>query len=175
MNRELTAIKQEHPYLKEAFGQSLCHTLGNLAKAFTNLKAGRARAPKFKSRFSRQSIGYPQGCKMDNGRVYLPKAGWIRFRGQSDGSNWNGKTVTVSLDTDGSYWMSYNYEVQCPKPKPVLRKNTLGLDLGIKDMVATSHGRKLNPDDIIPNFTAHDQRLESRVEHYQTHLSLIHI
>ena len=167
MCKRLTALKQEREYLQEASTTALQHTLGNLAKAFAGLKAGRTRKPKFKSRFNRQSLGYPQKCKIQNNHVRIPKIGWIRFRGESDGSEWNGKTVTVSLDTDGTYWMSYNYEVELPPKTEPTDQDTIGIDLGIKDFVVTSDGRKINPEDAVHHFSATDHRLESRVRKYQ--------
>ena len=165
----LTTLKQErqYRYLYEVSTNALQHTLGNLAKAFQNLKAGRARAPKYKSRFYRQSIGYPQGCKFEDGYVYLPKIGWIKFRGNTDGTEYNGKTVTVSLDRDGTYWVSFNYHPTPKKMKAISESNTLGLDMGVKDMVTKSTGMKVNADDVIEGFTIQDRLLESKVKKCQ--------
>ena len=169
----LTESKQEDGYefLNTAQASSLQHTLGNLARAFQNLKAGRARQPKYKSRFKRQSIGYPQGCKFEDGYVYLPKIGWIRFRGNTDGTEYNGKTVTVSFDRDGTYWVSFNYHPIQQKMNAVTESNTLGLDMGVKDMITKSTGMKVNADDVIQGFSIQDQRLECKVKRYQRKMS----
>ena len=140
--------------------------LYDLSRAFTNLKQGRALAPNHRSRFDRQHVRY-EGADVQNGWVRVPRVGWIRFRGEDDGSLWNGKEVAVSLDTDGTYWMSYRYDVEVPPQSEPTSEDTIGIDLGVKDMVVTSNGRKINPENIIPSFTALDHRLESRVKRYQ--------
>ena len=168
MGVQLTQLKHEdeYQYLNDVPAVALRSALYDLSRAFTNLMQGRARAPKHRSRFDRQHVRY-EAADIQDGWVRIPKIGWIRFRGESDGREWNSKEIVVSLDVDGTYWMSYRYDVELPHQDEPTESTTIGIDLGIKDMVATSDGRKINPDDIIPNFTALDQRLESRVRKYQ--------
>ena len=108
MCKKLTEIKHqsEYQYLGEVGAQCLQSSLKNLQNAFDRyfdkkLKTG---PPQYKSRFRRQSAGFPQRCKVTEKRVWIPKVGWIRYRGNTDGSDYDGKTVIVSLDTDGRYY-----------------------------------------------------------------------
>ena len=116
MNRRLTEIKrqEEYQYLREVPTQALQGSLKNLRSAFDRFLAKKQKAgsPQYKSRFKRQSASFPLRCKAVEKRVWIPKVGWIRYRGNTDGSEYDDKTVTVSLDTDGRYYASFNAEVQ---------------------------------------------------------------
>ena len=175
MNKKLTEIKrqEEYQYLREVPTQALQGSLKNLRSAFDRyfnkkLKTG---PPQYKSRFKRQSASYPQHCRVSEKRVWIPKIGWIRYRGDTNRRDHDGKTVTVSLDTDGRYYASFNTEVQEIPVVQIKASEVLGLDLGIKDLAVTSEGIKINPDDVLPYFTARDQQLESRVRRLQKRLA----
>ena len=166
---ELPKLKQEHPWLKEAQAQSFQNTLKNLHSAFTRVKKKQGGPPNYKSRFNRQSVGYPQGSKIDGNRIYLPKIGWVRFRGLSDNAEYKGGTITVSLDRDNRYYASFSYELHTNETQNT--DDLLGLDMGIKDLITTSKGEKINGNDIIENYDIQEQLLELKVKGYQKTLS----
>ena len=70
----------------------------------------------------------------------------------------------MSLDRDGRYYASFNYEIDTKEIQNT--NNLLGLDLGIKDYITTSEGDKINGDDIIDNYSIREQQLESRKRRY---------
>ncbi len=82
-SQELTALKKlpDASWLGEVNAQMLQQSLRDLDRAFQNFFAGRARFPKFKSRKTdRPRFRIPQNVQIENGRVYVPKIGWIHVR-----------------------------------------------------------------------------------------------
>jgi putative transposase len=93
-------------WLQECPSQTLQMSLRNLDTAFANFFRGEG-PPKFKSKYKRQSIQFPQGVKTDfeNSSIFLPKLKNVTcifhrpFKGQI-------KTVTVSKTPTGKYFVS---------------------------------------------------------------------
>jgi putative transposase len=83
--KELTAWREEATWLESAHSQILQQALKDLERAYRNFFEGRAAFPRFKRKGQRDSFRFPQGTKLDhcNDRVYLPKLGWMRYRGAS--------------------------------------------------------------------------------------------
>lgn len=80
LDKRLTMLKQELPWLQEVASQPLQQALVHLDKAFTRFFREKKGYPRFKSKRGKQSATYPQGVKVrwDNDALYLPKAGWVR-------------------------------------------------------------------------------------------------
>lgn len=74
------------PWLKEAHSQIIQQSLKDLERAYQNFFEKRAAFPRFKKRGQHDSFRFPQGVTLDNvnGRVKLPKLGWIRYRNSRD-------------------------------------------------------------------------------------------
>jgi putative transposase len=86
-------------------------SLKNLEKAFKNFFEGRSKFPKFKSRFHKQAIAYPQRVFVTkNGDVKLPKIGEVRAKitRPIEGKI---KTVTVSKTSTEKYFASILMEI----------------------------------------------------------------
>jgi len=66
--------------------QAWQQSLKNLERAYTNFFRKRADFPKFKNKGQRESFRIPQGFEIDNqnGRIKLPKLGWMRYRKSQD-------------------------------------------------------------------------------------------
>ncbi|MHA1481049.1 MAG: RNA-guided endonuclease InsQ/TnpB family protein, partial [Candidatus Thorarchaeota archaeon] len=93
----LPELKQEHPFLKDAYSQSIQQSVRRMHKArqhfFRRVKRGNEKPgyPKFRSRrHYRQSFDIPQNVKVnfERRKTYLPKIGWVktifhrRFKGK---------------------------------------------------------------------------------------------
>jgi putative transposase len=74
--------KMEQEFLANVPAQALQQALKNLERAYTNFFQKRADVPKFKKKGQRESFRIPQGFEVDNqnGRIKLPKLGWVRYR-----------------------------------------------------------------------------------------------
>lgn len=139
----LPFLKKEFPWLKDADSQVLQQTIRNLDSAFKNLFEKRAEKPKFKKKYSpRQSIQYPQRVVVEDGKIYLPKIGWVKavVHRPIEGKL---KTVTVSRVSAGKYHASILCDDGILTPAPEEHfSDVLGIDLGLKEFSIASDGEK---------------------------------
>lgn len=132
----------EADWLADCPSQTLQMALRNLDNAYTKFFKG-GGFPKFKNKYSKQSIQFPQGTKVDfkNETIFLPKLKLVNvlFHRQFKGEI---KTVTVSKTTTNKYFLSILVEnqVNIPKKKKVKEKTTVGIDVGIKTLAVLSDG-----------------------------------
>ena len=144
----LNTLKSNMPWLKDTYSQSLQMALMNLDTAFRNFfrDPGHCGYPRYWSKKGRQTLQYPQGCRVDFQRqmIYLPKRGWApcifhrRFKGRI-------KTVTVSLEPSGDYYVSVLVDDMVPGTErqflPVRSEgDVLGVDAGVKNLAESSDG-----------------------------------
>ena len=141
--KQLPELKQEFDYIKECPSQVLQQSLHNLDTAYGNFFKNRGEFPKFKNRYSKQSLTFPQGYEISfkNNTIKLPKLKEVaidyhrEFKGLS-------KRVTLSKTVTNKYFVSILVDTQTEIPKKKLIKvdTSVGLDFGIKDLVITSDG-----------------------------------
>ena len=140
----LTELKKQEEYiwLKEIHSQPLQMALRNLDNAFTNFFKKRAKFPNFKKKSRNQSFQYPQGVKIENGKVFLPKIGWVDFDNHREILG-EIKTVTVSKTPTGRYFVSIlcDTKLTIPNKKQVDINTSVGVDLGIKNFAILSNGK----------------------------------
>jgi len=151
-NNELVTLKKEEEtlWLQEIHSQVLQQALKNLDTAFQNffqnLKAGRKPGfPRFKRKGVRDSFRYPQGVKVEEDNVYLPKIGWVSFR-KSRGIAGEIKQTTILRE--GKHWyvsFSTKQEVIDPTPAPISEESAVGIDMGLKHFAAMASGRSHKP------------------------------
>jgi len=104
----LPSLKKEHEWLSEVPSQVLQQAALNLSSAFLNFFEGRAKYPNFKKKQNRQSIRFPQHCKLKNDVLVLPKIGEVYCQ-VSRPPEGNLKSVTVSVNPSGEYFVSSLY------------------------------------------------------------------
>jgi putative transposase len=137
MTGRLPGLKQEHEWLKEANAQSLQQSLRNLSRSFVNFFERRARYPRFKAKFGPQSVQFPQGVKVNEKRVFLPKVGWFKavihrpIMGEI-------KTVTVTREPCGHYYASILVDDGRSVPPVSFDGPVLGIDVGLIEFAVTS-------------------------------------
>lgn len=146
-NNELVHLKREEAtlWLKEIHSQVLQQALKNLDSAFRNffqnLKAGRkAGFPRFKCKGIRDSFRYPQGVKVKDDDVYLPKIGWVRFRKSRD---IEGEIKQTTVLREGEHWyvaFSTEEEVLDPIAAPIEEEKAIGIDMGIRRFATMASG-----------------------------------
>jgi putative transposase len=153
----LTAWKKQPEllWLNEAPSQPLQQALKNLERAYTNFFEQRAAFPRFKKKGQSESLRYPQGFQLDqaNGRIFLPKLGWIRLR-LSRPVVGTLKNVTISLRT-GKWFVSIQTEREVEQPVPQAT-SAIGIDMGIARFATFSDGDFLAP---LNSFKRHQVRL----------------
>lgn len=142
LKRRITALKADgtHTWLGDGDSQVLQAKVEDLERAYRNFFDGRARFPRFKRKDGPQSIRYPQRFRLKDGRLYLPKVGWVKaiFHRAMDGAP---KNVTVTRTTSGDYYVS----IQCEREiHPVAHTGpVVGVDVGLAHLAILSTGEKI--------------------------------
>jgi putative transposase len=156
LNNRLKDLKREHPFLQNAYSQSLQQAIKRLHLAFQHffrrVQQGEHKLgyPKFKQRkYHSQSFDVPQFFTVDfaSQRVRLPKIGQVKtiFHRRFTGTP---KTCTVVATTTGKFFISIVVEDgTSPPPKSqVTRQTSVGIDVGLTTYVTMSTGTKFgNP------------------------------
>ncbi len=139
----LPNLKKEYEWLKYPYSQCLQVVALNLSTAYKNFFDKRAMLPRFKSKHGRQSISYPQNVKLENDYINLPKIGLVHCKLHRifDGAI---KTVTVSRNPDGKYFVSVLVDDGKAQAESVPINKTVGLDVGLTHFVITSDGSKFD-------------------------------
>ncbi|RXV67556.1 transposase [Burkholderia stabilis] len=147
----------ETPWLKDAPVHPLQHSLKNLEQAYRNFFAKRAAFPKLAKRGQRDSFRYPDSkqFKLDqaNGRIFLPKLGWMRLR-LSRPVQGVLRNATVSL-SGGKWFVSIQTEREVEPPVPQAT-SAIGIDMGITRFATFSDGTHLAA---LNSFKKHEARL----------------
>ena len=141
---------EETSFLKEAMSQPLQQTLRDLDRAIKDSfrpkdDPARKQWPKFKARDAGDGFRIPQFKASDiddaNGRVKLPKIGWVRYRNSRDIVG-EIKNVTVSQKC-GHYFVSiqteFEYEI------PTHKGGEIGIDMGVARFATLSNGEFFEP------------------------------
>lgn len=148
LSAELTALKTkpETAWLSECDSQALQQVLTDLNRAFVNFFERRARYPRFKSKKrDRDRFRIPQRVKVADGKVYVPKIGWVRIR-QSREVEGATKSATFFREADGHWYVSLTTEFEMPDVAIVVDPTkAVGLDMGLIDFVTPSDGSKPSP------------------------------
>ena len=147
--KDLTQLKKELTWLKEADSTSLQSSLKHLEEAYQKFFKEHKGYPKFKSKkihkysYTSKSNGV-NIFVIDSKQIQLPKLGVVTIRG---GTMPVGKilSATISQAPSGKYYVSIccdNVDIE-PFDKTGA---VVGIDLGIKDFAITSDGLKIpNP------------------------------
>ena len=128
----------------ETDSQVLQQSLKDLCRAYDNFFRKRAEFPRFKRKGLHESFRYPQRVKLDqpNGRIYLPKIGWLRYRAsrfvEGDISQ-----VTVS-HRDGRWFIAIQTEREVERPVHP-STSMVGIDLGVARFATLSDGTFVEP------------------------------
>ncbi len=135
-------------FLNEVSCVPLQQGLRHLQKAFSNFFAGRTKHPNFKKKRNGGSAEFTKSAfKWKDGQVFLAKckdALPIRWSRQLP-QGCEPSTITVRLSPSGRWQVSLLVDNPDIKPLPLAQKS-VGLDLGITSLIATSDGEKIaNP------------------------------
>lgn len=141
LNNLLPALKTEYPWLKEADSTSLQATNHDLVEAYRKFFRAHRGFPKFKSRkFPKQSYNSRSGIRLtDTNHIKLPKLGVVRFK---SGQKLTGKikNVTIRLSSTGKFYAILLVDTDVLEL--VKTGNSVGIDMGVADLMITSDGIK---------------------------------
>lgn len=145
----LTQLKKEKEWLKESDKFALQNSLKDLDSAYKNffkeIKKGNSNQgfPKFKSKrnnYKSYKTNFTNNnIELDfaNNEIKLPKLRWVKCKLHR---KFTGKilSATISYVPSGKYFVSFNVEREHKElPK---NSNTIGLDLGVSNLLITSNG-----------------------------------
>ncbi len=160
----LTKLKKdpEKPWLKQVSSVPLQQGLRHLNTAFKNFFTGQSKYPRFKKKAHRQSATYTRNAftwiegKLTLAKMNQPlKIKWSRyFEGEP-------KSVTISKDPSNRYFVSFLVEEEL-EPYPRLTES-IGIDLGIKDVLVTSSGFASGNPKYYAQYQARLKRLQKRL------------
>lgn len=160
-------LKHDYEWLKEVDKFALTNAIYSMDKAYQRFFKLHSGYPKYRSKHSNRR-SYTTNISVanikvlfDENKIQLPKLKLIKARlsrpfiGQI-------KQATVSQTPTGKYFVSVLVETE-HKPLPSTDK-TIGVDLGIKDLLITSDGKKYDNKRIIKQY-------EDKLSHAQRRLS----
>jgi putative transposase len=158
----LPKLKEEHPFLKESFSQSLQMVLRQFDKALKDSFKKKKGFPSFKKKMLlNDSFTCPQKWRLGRGFVFIPKIGevkWIKHRAMK------GKPKSITISQDGDKWYC---SVLCEYTIPDKAKecdNIVGCDVGLKEFAILSDGTVIsNP--------RHTKKYENKLAKEQRKLS----
>ncbi|MBB2156624.1 transposase [Gluconacetobacter diazotrophicus] len=146
---ELTALKREVSWLRDAPSQVLQQALRDLDRAYQNFFSGRSGYPSPRRKGLHDSFRFPDPASLrvdrtgkSAGRLKLPKLGWVAFRG------WYAlpgaiRNVTISRRA-GQWFASVQWEREVEEPGPPALP-AVGIDLGVSVFAAMSNGKTIAP------------------------------
>ena len=156
LNNRLIKLKQDYPFLKEAYSQSLQQAIKRLHLAFQHffrrVAQGKEKPgyPKFKRRkASRQSFDVPQFFMVDfvSRRVNLPKIGAVKtiFHRRLTGTP---RTCSIISTLTGKFFISIVVDdgKRQPPKLQVTSQKSVGIDVGLATYITVSTGETVgNP------------------------------
>jgi putative transposase len=154
--------KMEHEFLSAVPAQALQQSLKNLERAYTNFFQKRADFPRFKKKGQRESFRIPQGFEIDNqnGRIKLPKLGWMRYRKSQDILG-EASNVTVS-ESCGKWYVSVQTEREAERPQHP-STSAVGMDWGVVNLVTLSDGEVVGQCQPLKKFLPELAKLQRRM------------
>jgi len=154
----LTVWKQseEYGFLKECPSQVLQQKLKDLERAFRDCfdkSQSLKRTPVFKKRGLNDGIRFPQGFKIDNRRIFLPKIGWIGFHKSCEIA---GKIKNITITNRCGQWFASIQVEQMIEIGKHASDSEIGIDAGVKCFTAFSDGTMI---DGVHSFRKHEDAL----------------
>ena len=131
-------LKQEFPFLKESFSQSLQMVARQFDKALKDSFKKEKGFPSFKKKaLLNDSFTCPQRWRLGQGFVFIPKIGevkWTKHR------QLQGKPKSITISQDGDKWYcSILCEFKIPDKEKKIN-SIVGCDVGLKEFATLSDG-----------------------------------
>lgn len=168
-------LKAQYEWLREVDKFALTNSVYNMDSAYQKFFKEHTGRPKFKSKrnnyksYTTNCNHYKKGVSnieidFENNKIKLPKLKWIKakisrtFKGKI-------KSATVSQVPSGKYFVSILVEEE-QKELPKAEKS-VGIDLGVKDLVITSDGEKFDNLKLIKKYEDKLAKEQRKLAHKQ--------
>lgn len=142
--RTLTKLKKQEDtaWLAEADCTALQQSLRDLDRAYKNFfRAKKIGFPNFKKKKSRKTYRTTTAKIIDGSHVRVPKVGLVKAR-ISRPTEGRIVSATIKQVPSGKYFIVFTY-TDIPEPPMPKTGKAIGIDLGIKSLVTTSNGEKI--------------------------------
>ena len=175
--KDLKNLYIEYPFLKEVDSMSLRCALFDLDNSYQKFFKDKKGYPKYKSKFDKNSYrtnfitsvykgkAY-QNIKLDliNKTITLPKLKEVKIRGYRNLKDIDGRIIntTISKEKDNKYYVSVVFDQEVEEKK-IISNKIIGLDLGIKDLVITSDGKKYDNNKTIQRYEKGIKKLQRKL------------
>lgn len=166
IRKEVTLLKKEKlNWLKEVSNNVAKQAVKDACNAYSRFFKGLSGKPKFKSRKKSKPSFYNDTHKIrvKEKLVLIEKVGWVKT---SEQVPMGVKYVNPRISFDGKYWyLSVGVEVDHPEVE--LTDESIGIDVGIKDLAVCSNGTVFKNI----NKTRTVRKLEKRLRRLQRQVS----
>jgi putative transposase len=136
---ELTKAKKTNEFLKSGNAQAMQQTLRKLDRAFKDMKSKGCGFPRFKKRMKSFNL-ISNKIEIDDNFIRMPLLKKVKFvKSRNIPEGFKIKQVQIIKKASGYYAnLTIELDVDVPTPKP--HGHAIGIDVGIKSMLATSDG-----------------------------------
>lgn len=140
LRKEITQLKKtDLQWLSEVSNNVAKQAVKDACDSYKRFFKGLADKPRFKSRKKSKPSFYNDNCKLkvEDKSVLIEKVGWINIKPYSIPLGVKYSNPRISFD--GKYWyISVGVERELPKVK--LTDESIGIDVGVKDLAICSNG-----------------------------------
>jgi putative transposase len=165
--RQLTAARAGHPWLAAGSQMVQQQALRDFAQAMANFFGGTHNRPSWRKagrdegfRVVALKPGGVRRLSRHVGEVWVPKAGWVRFRWSCDVPP-DAKSYRVTLDRAGRWHVAFAV-IPAPVPAPG-NGQTVGIDRGVAVSAALSTGQLLHCPALTARERARLRRLQRKL------------
>jgi putative transposase len=135
---ELTLAKKTNTFLKSGNAQAMQQTLRKLDRAFNDMKSKGAGFPRYKKKA--KSFNLLGGISIKDNHIKMPLLGYVRFKNSRDiPEGFKIKQIQIIKKASG-YYANLMIELDVNVVQPTPHGHAVGIDVGIKSMLATSDG-----------------------------------
>lgn len=165
-------LKKEYPWLCEVDKWALDNAIIDMDSAYHKFFKEHTGFPKFKSKknhyksyktnFTKTSAGGNIRIDFYNNKILLPKLKWVKVKLHRDFLG-QIKSATISQVPSGKYYVSVLVETE---HIPIESTGCMiGIDLGIKDLLITSDGKKYDNQKIIKKYEDRLAKEQRKLSH----------
>ena len=160
LGKAFTQLRRVMPWLQEMPYSPVRYALKHQADAWRRYFTGQGGRPRFKKR-GNDSVTLPQDVRIEDGRLHVPKIGWMRLSRRGGNPYAEAKPVSATIKRVCGKW----YATVCYAVGAIERaddETVCGVDMNV-GQVAASDGRLFHAPDT--------RRLQARMKRYQRRLA----
>lgn len=161
-------LKKEYEWLKEVDKFALTNSVYNMDFAYQKFFKEHTGYPKFKTKRNHKQSYKTNFTKnnievsFDNKKIKLPKLKWAKAKVHRE-LNGKIKSATISQNPSGKYYVSILVETECIPMDSI--GSVIGIDLGIKDLLITSDGKKKENPKYIKKYESKLAKEQRKLSH----------